>query len=229
MERGEVTAQQEYANLFDKIDQARTIAKEESDHENALLGMLNEERLHYIGSVVLGLNDALVELTGALAGLTLALQDTRLIVLTGSITGIAAALSMSDIGIPFNQGGSRRPAAAEGSFLYRDDLCCDGRPSDLSLSFPVQLLPGAGIHALDSRPYHRIFQLLHIGGNGSAIQEALCRNDYPESRCLRLELSARSRAAYPPGCECLAGRLLGATEDQAEPNNMPGRGKPAGA
>jgi VIT1/CCC1 family predicted Fe2+/Mn2+ transporter len=35
-----------------------------------------------------------VELTGAMAGLTLALQDTRLIALTGSITGIAAALSM---------------------------------------------------------------------------------------------------------------------------------------
>ena len=45
-------------------------------------------------TIVLGLNDALVELTGALAGLTLALQDTRLIALSGTITGIAAALSM---------------------------------------------------------------------------------------------------------------------------------------
>lgn len=35
--------------------------------------MLDEERLHYAGSVVLGLNDTPVELTGALAGLTLAL------------------------------------------------------------------------------------------------------------------------------------------------------------
>jgi VIT1/CCC1 family predicted Fe2+/Mn2+ transporter len=35
-----------------------------------------------------------VELTGVLAGLTLALQNTKLIALTGSITGIAAALSM---------------------------------------------------------------------------------------------------------------------------------------
>jgi VIT1/CCC1 family predicted Fe2+/Mn2+ transporter len=56
--------------------------------------LLEEERLLYISSVVLGLNDALVELTGALAGLTLALQDTRLIALSGLITGIAAALSM---------------------------------------------------------------------------------------------------------------------------------------
>ena len=45
--------------------------------------------------LVLGLNDALAELTGVLAGLTLALQDTKLIALTGSITGIAAALSMA--------------------------------------------------------------------------------------------------------------------------------------
>jgi VIT1/CCC1 family predicted Fe2+/Mn2+ transporter len=44
---------------------------------------------------VLGLNDALVELTGALAGLTFALQNTKLIAMTGAITGIAAALSMA--------------------------------------------------------------------------------------------------------------------------------------
>jgi VIT1/CCC1 family predicted Fe2+/Mn2+ transporter len=57
--------------------------------------VLEEERLRYVGSIVLGLNDALVELTGALAGLTLALQNTKRIALTGSITGIAAALSMA--------------------------------------------------------------------------------------------------------------------------------------
>jgi VIT1/CCC1 family predicted Fe2+/Mn2+ transporter len=45
--------------------------------------------------VVLGLNDALVVLTGALAGLTLALQNVKLIALSGLITGIAASLSMA--------------------------------------------------------------------------------------------------------------------------------------
>jgi VIT1/CCC1 family predicted Fe2+/Mn2+ transporter len=44
---------------------------------------------------VLGLNDALVELTGALAGLSFALQNTRVIALVGLITGIAASLSMA--------------------------------------------------------------------------------------------------------------------------------------
>lgn len=94
MERGEEGAQENYAQLQDTIEEAETIAREESKHEEALLAMLDEERLRYTGSIVLGLNDALVELTGALAGLTLALQDTQLIALSGSITGIAAALSM---------------------------------------------------------------------------------------------------------------------------------------
>ncbi|MGK0209485.1 MAG: VIT1/CCC1 family predicted Fe2+/Mn2+ transporter [Patescibacteria group bacterium] len=49
----------------------------------------------YLGSVVLGLNDALVELTGILAGLTLALADTRIILITGFVAGFAACLSMA--------------------------------------------------------------------------------------------------------------------------------------
>jgi len=57
--------------------------------------MLEEERLQYIGSMVLGLNDALVELTGTLAGLSLALRNTRIIALSGLITGISATLSMA--------------------------------------------------------------------------------------------------------------------------------------
>jgi VIT1/CCC1 family predicted Fe2+/Mn2+ transporter len=94
MEKGEEGAQKNYAQLQGTIPEAETIAQEENKHEEALLDLLDEELLRYVGSIVLGLNDALVELTGTLAGLTLALQDTKLIALTGSITGIAAALSM---------------------------------------------------------------------------------------------------------------------------------------
>jgi VIT1/CCC1 family predicted Fe2+/Mn2+ transporter len=49
----------------------------------------------YAGPIVLGVNDALVELTGALAGLTFALGDGKIIAITGIIIGFAAALSMS--------------------------------------------------------------------------------------------------------------------------------------
>jgi len=95
MERGEASARHSYDALSLEVHEASAIALEEGRHEDELLAMLDEERLRYVGSVVLGLNDALVELTGALAGFTLALQNTKLIALTGSITGIAAAFSMA--------------------------------------------------------------------------------------------------------------------------------------
>ena len=94
MERGEAGAQENYGKLVGKIPEAAAIVRDETQHEESLIDLLDEERLHYTGSIVLGLSDALVELTGALAGFTLALRDTQLIALTGSITGIAAALSM---------------------------------------------------------------------------------------------------------------------------------------
>lgn len=95
MEHGEEQAEQSYALIETVIPEASQIIKEEKEHENLLVEMIDEERIKYIGSMVLGLNDALVELTGALAGFTLALQNTRLIGLAGLITGIAASLSMA--------------------------------------------------------------------------------------------------------------------------------------
>jgi VIT1/CCC1 family predicted Fe2+/Mn2+ transporter len=94
MEKGESHAQRAYEEIKEKFPEIENIAKEEEAHERKLIDMISEERLEYIGSMVLGLNDALVELTGALAGLTLALQNSRLIGMTGLITGIAASLSM---------------------------------------------------------------------------------------------------------------------------------------
>ncbi len=95
MEMGEEAAQGNYAAVSKEIPEAAIYQREENVHEEKLIEMLDEERLQYAGSVVLGLNDALVELTGALAGLTLALQNTKLIALSGLITGIAASLSMA--------------------------------------------------------------------------------------------------------------------------------------
>jgi VIT1/CCC1 family predicted Fe2+/Mn2+ transporter len=95
MEMGEEAAQGNYAAVSKEIPEAEKYEREEDAHEEKLIGMLDEERLQYAGSVVLGLNDALVELTGALAGLTLALQNGKLIALSGLITGIAASMSMA--------------------------------------------------------------------------------------------------------------------------------------
>ncbi|MBT3313514.1 MAG: rubrerythrin family protein [Anaerolineae bacterium] len=95
MESGEKSAQANYDQIREYVPEIDNWIKDENEHENALIDMLDEERLQYAGSVVLGLNDALVELTGALAGLTLALQNVELIALSGLITGIAASLSMA--------------------------------------------------------------------------------------------------------------------------------------
>jgi len=95
MEQGEEAVQKNYAGVSHAIPEAAEFQHEENVHEEQLINMLDEERLRYAGSVVLGLNDALVELTGALAGLTLALQNVKLIALSGLITGIAASMSMA--------------------------------------------------------------------------------------------------------------------------------------
>ncbi len=95
MENGEKGAQEEYQILFDEVSESVAIREQEEEHEKALLNMLNEERLQYVGSMVLGMNDALVELTGSLAGFTFAMQNTRLIALSGLIMGISATFSMA--------------------------------------------------------------------------------------------------------------------------------------
>ena len=95
MENGEDHAQEEYARLASEVEESVMIRSQEEEHEAALLQMLDEERLQYVGSMVLGLNDALVELTGSLAGFTFAMQNTSLIALSGLIIGISATFSMA--------------------------------------------------------------------------------------------------------------------------------------
>jgi vacuolar iron transporter family protein len=95
MEKREGTGSRLYDTLSDHFPGTKRFSEEELEHEKQVLNMLDEERLQYVGSVVLGLNDALVELTGSLAGFTLALGDTRVITLAGLVTGISAALSMA--------------------------------------------------------------------------------------------------------------------------------------
>ncbi|HRZ13877.1 MAG TPA: VIT1/CCC1 transporter family protein [Candidatus Omnitrophota bacterium] len=95
LEKGEDMAQAAYGRIRQVAPQVEKIIADEGRHENELIDLVDEDRLKYASSVVLGLNDALVELTGALVGFTLALQNTRLVALVGLITGIAASLSMA--------------------------------------------------------------------------------------------------------------------------------------
>lgn len=95
LEKGEYLGGKFYESIDADIPELKGIIDEEQAHEAKLTAMLDEERLQYVGAMVLGLNDALVELTGTIAGLTFALANTRVIALSGIITGIAATLSMA--------------------------------------------------------------------------------------------------------------------------------------
>jgi vacuolar iron transporter family protein len=95
MESAENLAPGAYEQLKADSPDAAEIIRDEEGHEKTVISMLDEESLKYVSSVVLGLNDALVEFTAALAGFTLALQNGRLIGVVGLVTGIAASLSMA--------------------------------------------------------------------------------------------------------------------------------------
>jgi len=95
LEKAEDNAVDIYGSMVGKYPQLQKFVEDEQTHELLLIAMISEEKLNYMGSVVLGLNDALVELTGALAGFTFAFQNTRLIAMTGLITGISASFSMA--------------------------------------------------------------------------------------------------------------------------------------
>jgi len=98
MEMGEDEASKFYAPLKVKYPGVKTIEEEELQHEQKLIGILNDTRLNYAGSIVLGLNDALVEFTGTLAGLTFAFSNNKIVGATGLVMGIAASLSMAASG-----------------------------------------------------------------------------------------------------------------------------------
>ncbi len=88
----------EYIELLKEYPQLHLVWSDQERHEKAHLSRLREKRLVYAGAVVLGLNDAIVEFTGALSGFTFALGNGPLIGLTGLIMGIAASLSMAASG-----------------------------------------------------------------------------------------------------------------------------------
>jgi len=95
MEKGEQNAELAYKGISTQYAQAEAIYKDEEKHEETLYQLIEEEKLSYLGSIVLGLNDALVEITGTLAGLSFALRVSQTVGIAGLITGVAASLSMA--------------------------------------------------------------------------------------------------------------------------------------
>ncbi len=118
MEGGETKAQLFYREMAARYPQVVSIGADEKRHEKDLVTQLHDERLAYAGAIVLGLNDALVELTGTLAGLTLAFRNGELIAVTGLIMGVAAALSMAASGYLSAQEGEQEAMDPIKSAIY---------------------------------------------------------------------------------------------------------------
>lgn len=101
LERFQIDSSATYADIFAHTQdeslrkQMQTFVAAERADEQALIGQIKEERVAFIANIVLGLNDGLIELTGALVGFSFALQRPSLVALTGAITGISASLSMA--------------------------------------------------------------------------------------------------------------------------------------
>jgi len=98
LEKEEARASKFYESISDKYPGVLKIKEEEDKHEQELINIINDERLVYAGAIVLGLNDALVEFTGTLAGLTFAFGNNLIVGTTGLVMGVAASLSMTASG-----------------------------------------------------------------------------------------------------------------------------------
>ncbi len=102
LERGEEKAIETYRRLLaeDSLDSDQRMGvermlREEEEHEQALEKGVTDERREYLGAAVLGLNDALVELTGGLTGLASSISDPKLVGFAALVVGVAASMSMA--------------------------------------------------------------------------------------------------------------------------------------
>ena len=95
LEGNEEKAQINYQKISKELPKTKQIINEEIKHEKLLIEMIDEKRLNYLSSIISGLNDAMIELAGELAGFTFALQNPALIGFAGLIAGIAQFLSSS--------------------------------------------------------------------------------------------------------------------------------------
>jgi VIT1/CCC1 family predicted Fe2+/Mn2+ transporter len=110
LERDETQIIKFYDSLKDEYPEINAILQDEEEHERELLNLMKSPALDYASSIILGLNDALIELTGALIGFTLALAATHMVAIVGLITGCAASLSMASASyLSAREDGHKKP------------------------------------------------------------------------------------------------------------------------
>jgi VIT1/CCC1 family predicted Fe2+/Mn2+ transporter len=99
-ERHEHSVVVSYKSVFGLIpavdrSEFESMLQDEEQHEAYLMGQVREERVKYISFVVLGLADAVVEISGIHAGSLGVYTKTELAGLAGVVAGMAASISMA--------------------------------------------------------------------------------------------------------------------------------------
>lgn len=100
LELNERRAVHDYAEILNSVDEKmrsriKEIIDREKSHEMKFIGQIKEDQVKFMGSMILGLNDALIELTGALFGFSFVFHRPHLAAAAGLVTGLAGSLSMA--------------------------------------------------------------------------------------------------------------------------------------
>lgn len=101
LENHEKETMKKYVNISRRLDEKNPeriaidkIIKEESEIETSLVSSIDEAIVRYVGFVMLGLADAIIEVTGVQAGFLGVTNSALVAGLAGLIVGIAASISM---------------------------------------------------------------------------------------------------------------------------------------
>ena len=78
-----------------------------------LTGLIDEQHLAYVGAFFRGMYIAIVQITGVLAGLNLALHNPRLIAIAALAVGVATGLTMGGVGYLNGQVERRKTRSKE--------------------------------------------------------------------------------------------------------------------
>ena len=173
MEGMEQRAQSVDQSSLDLIPEMPQMLANEKAHERDLIALIDEERLKYIGSVVLGLNDALIEFTGTLAGLTFALQNTRIIAVAGLITGVAASLSMGASEYMSQRSDEPADRPAEGIALHGSHVYPDGRAAHPAVPPYPQPVCCSPVHPARGSCCYFPVHVLHFSGKEPPVLAAV--------------------------------------------------------
>jgi len=113
MEKAEIREQLICANLRGEILDVDSIIAQERRHESLLTSLIDELHLAYVGAFFRGMYIAIVQITGVLAGLNLALHNAHLVAIAALAMGVATGLTMGGVGYLNGQVERRKTGSKE--------------------------------------------------------------------------------------------------------------------